>query len=1296
MKKRMVSLLLACCLVLALLPTMASAGMFETPTVLEVGGTSIIGGGYWKTTADGKLTTDGASASDYNVAYTAGTKDLTLNNADIKGFSWSRYGVVGRLNQAGIWAGIHTDGTINLILIGENTVDLTGWGEFNADCAGIAVGNEYQDITFSGDGDLEVKSGESVGHSFGLLSYGAVTMSGKGTVTLLGGECGYNKTSAGIYNMGSMEDNHPEIAPRTGTLIAGTDFGGASSFGVYGKMLLSEWNYSVKGAEFEGNFTAYCGKAELAVALSLPPLYSPVGNSALMGSEDRTGAGYTAYDAIDNGLYTYVTVKHDLKTGANIDASSFAKLKTTPYTITVTAASIDGSNPGNQEIEYALGSFNANLPSIGWQKETLFTGLTPRKAYTVYARTAATTEYAAGPAKAIAISTPVDAVTDDNDVSVYTGLSVDGIAIDKSKDLAYKHVGDDAGWMSYDSATRTLTLGGTVTITHGCQTPKYGEAVGIFSNAELHIVLADGAVVNINMKNYARDRDLVRDFETSTPLTGRCYGILNQGDLTIDAAEGCKVTPQLNINVVGAATAIGIRAKEVRDASSAVLEDGAVTIGAVDTNITVRGITGPVTINPSLLAQQANGYPNVTGISSGDNITLNGVTGENAASSTQYHVQTVGGYNGHLFTAGATGYGEVHMNGGYVYVETNARNGNDRISYNAIKWALGYTCTDSEDNRVEMKDAYWVKGGATFDPNGEPVLKGELVISGTLEKDYKLTATIKNGNLGSGDEPVYQWYRYRYGTETAINGAVYPNYTLHSADVDYQIYCVVTCDGFAGSLVSEKTGKISAGPNVPAVYIAGVQLTKLNAADVLKDSGVSYEGKISYDPATNILTLDNVTLTETGGQSAIIYLKGDYEGFTINLVGENTLSTTVAGKMAISCEAVMFTGDGTLYAHADYPNKATIHAPWQMDVGGNCSIVTSCINNNNVKASFSDMTATELGALNAGDLNVSGNSSIYAYVDDGEDGNSKCAAIDVTYVTTIKDNANVVAKGSRHEAFVTGYLSIEGGSVKAENVGTGFQYIYGKEKDRVKIETDQYPALKVTDMNLKNYGITKIPGKLAISDAKLEVYSELGYGIQEQETGDSLARGDDGKPTLVHTVLVDNLEINNSTVIVRIGAKAASIAPIKMEDKDGGTIIADNCTVYAGADTNGADAVAVSTDKIADAFRNKGNRYVRLIGGTAVDVGTEVKESETETTITADIAAGPKSEKEASVLIVRFNAAGKFAGLKYQTAVLSGKTWTIEASFATPQPGDTYKIYVLDGTRYVPMRNAALVHVNNS
>ncbi|MBU5456205.1 hypothetical protein [Oscillibacter sp. MSJ-31] len=1277
MKKRIVSLLMAFCLITTLLPTMTSAlDMNAVPTLLYVGGTNVIGGGYWKTTADGGLTAEGASASDYNVAYTAGTHSLTLNNASIKKYSWSRYGVVGYINQAGIWAGIHTDGSLVINLIGENTIDLTGAGTLDADCAAIALGQEYQWLTFTGDGNLTAKSGKTSGNSFGALATASVTMSGTGTVKLLGGECGYNKGSAGIYNQGSMEDNDAIIAPRTGTLIAGTDFGGASSFGVYGKMLLSEWNYNVKGAEFEGDFTAYCGEADLAVALSLPPLYSPMGSSVLMGSEDRTGENYTAYDAMDNGLYTYVTVKHNLKTGASINESSFDELSKTPYTITVTTASIDGSNPGNQEIEYALGSYNANLPSIGWQKETLFTGLTPRKTYMVYARTAATTEYAAGPAKAIAVAMPVDAVTTDNDVSVYTGLSVDGIAIDKSKDLAYKAVGGDDGWMSYNSASRTLTLGGTVTITHGCQTIGYGEAVGIYSNAELHIVLADGAVVNINMKNYARDRDLVRDSETEkngdkvvrgTPLTGRCYGILNYGDLTIDAAEGCKVTPKLNINVVGAATAFGIYAKEVRDASSAVLEDGDVTIGAVDTNITVRGITGPVTINPSLLTQQANGYPNVTGISSGDDITFNGVTGENENSSTQYHVQTVGGYSGHLFTAGATGYGVVQMNGGYVYVENNGRNGNYRISYNDMKWALGYTCEDAEGNRVAMDDAMWIKGSAAFNPNGEPVLKGTLKISGTLEKDDKLTATIDGSNVVDVRRVNYRWYRYRYGAATAISGAVYATYTLGAADIGYQIYCVATCVGYAGSLVSDKTDKVEAGPDIPEVYIAGIQLTKQNAADVLKDSGVSYEGKVSYDPATNVLTLDDVTLTGTGEKDAIITATGIGNGISIKLVGENTLSTTVSGKMAIYCNAVAFFGDGTLNAHADYPRIATIRASGQMDVGGDCSINVTCKNS----LDTSGLTKTQPGALNASDLNVYDNSVIYAKVDDANDGgNAKCSAIDVPYTATIKDNAQVIAIGSHHEAFVAGYLHIEGGSVRAECTGSGYKYTASTSSGKQwREDATEYPALRLTTLNIASYGIKNGGSKLSVSNGRLELVSTLGYGIRHEDT-DIDINSDTKDP--------DNITIANGTITIKIGAK--KMAPVTMDDTDG-VIITDNCTVYAGAAEDGSDA----KESTKDAFLTTGSRYVQLVSDSYVGLDAERENG----TVTVSATVGAGAAEQAALLIVRYDAAGKLMGMRQPTLDLFSGTQTITAVFADAAASDTYKVFLFNGTSYVPM-NAAI------
>ena len=95
---------------------------------------------------------------------------------------------------------------------------------------------------------------------------------------------------------------------------------------------------------------------------------------------------------------------------------------------------------------------------------------------------------------------------------------------------------------------------------------------------------------------------------------------------------------------------------------------------------------------------------------------------------------------------------------------------------------------------------------------------------------------------------------------------------------------------------------------------------------------------------------------------------------------------------------------------------------------------------------------------------------------------------------------------------------------------------------KIRIENAQYPALKVTDINLAMYGITKIPPKLTISNAKVEIYSELGYGILEQETGVHSQKIDGKWVDDVHTELVDNLEIYNSTVIVLIGADAKSIA----------------------------------------------------------------------------------------------------------------------------------------------------------
>ncbi len=1283
MKKRTVSLLLTLCLLLTLLPTAASAlDMNAVPTQLEVGGVSIIEGGYWKDDGSGGLVK--ADASDYTVYYKAGTRNLTLNKADIRKGSASRYGLIstGSGVQQSIFAGIHTDGSLVITLIGENTVDLTGLGEITGDCAGIALGNEYQWLTFTGIGSLTVRSGEATGHSFGIFTRASVTVGAtRGedlandncTVNVYGGPCGYNKISAGIYDAGTLDDFDAVIKPKCGKLVAGTEYGSAGSYGVYGKVELSE---SGRDPYPNGNFTAFCGEATTAAALSTLPLYMPTESTAALLAKKDDGE-LVAYRNEENGLYTRVELHHDLETGASIGSVNVKSV--TPYTIEVEPIADAGNG---QVVEYALTkSGETRTPAAGWQTSPFFIGLSDATTYEVVARTAATTEYAAGPCVRAAATTERES---NYGISVGTGLSVDGIAINRDNDLAKRQVGDDkSGWMTYDKDTRTLTLGGKVVITHGCKTIGSGEAVGIFCNNSLNIVLADGAEVSIDMANYARDPGLTKSLEgklqngklvNSDPITGRATGILCQGDLTISAAEGCTTKPKLSINMFGAGDAQGIRTVQQRDPSSAVTVPGIVTIGAVDVDITVEAMSAQPVISPYVYSQRQNGSAGVCGIYGGDDIILNG-TGA------VLNVTTIGAYQGHLLSSGEIGYGEVFMQGTEVHLKNTARNGSYRVSYYGIKWDLGYTCTDSAGNRVAMKDAYWVTGSADFDPNGETILEGTLTITGRVTTDGTLTAKLTS-NLTTDDKPIYTWYYYRAGTSYVISSG--ESLTTCKLSYNYygsQIYCVVTCTGYAGQIESKKTAEVSYTNGFPPIFVCGKQLDYDNADDVFGD------GKVSYDMSTSTLTLENVDLSETGDQDAIIVAGQGlfHTPIVINLVGDNKLTTTVSGKMAINCDSLTFTGSGSLEVFAAYPPKdnGALNASWKLDIQGDCSITTSCINNETVADhTGSVIKQTESGALVTNDLTISGNSSLYAYVDDDDYGkNTKCSAIYVACVTTVKDNAQIVAKSSCHEAFITGYLRIEGGSVRAENIGSGFKYTTYK----VFTETDQYAALKLSDYDLYSTNLKEGGPKIQMADGKLDVYSELGLGILVDNTFPRPTKPGQEAPNVL-----ENIEITNGTLTASVGTK--NTATIKFVDPES-QLIADNCTVYAGAETDGSDAAL----KTKDAFLSSDYRYVRLIAGSSVDVDTDCKDDGTTTAISADISAGPDAaSKEAAVVIVRFNKNGRLVGIEYRTATLTGDTWRIEVSFKNALPDDTYKIYVIDGARRTPLRNALLVLKNGT
>ena len=90
------------------------------------------------------------------------------------------------------------------------------------------------------------------------------------------------------------------------------------------------------------------------------------------------------------------------------------------------------------------------------------------------------------------------------------------------------------------------------------------------------------------------------------------------------------------------------------------------------------------------------------------------------------------------------------------------------------------------------------------------------------------------------------------------------------------------------------------------IKIAGVDVTALNCKDLSVIDGV--EGKISYDPETNTLTMEDVTINITG-ENAGIWNRG-VKDMKINLVGNNTITSSEA-CISIS-ETSTISGSGTL------------------------------------------------------------------------------------------------------------------------------------------------------------------------------------------------------------------------------------------------------------------------------------------------------------------------------------------------------------------------------------------------
>ena len=103
------------------------------------------------------------------------------------------------------------------------------------------------------------------------------------------------------------------------------------------------------------------------------------------------------------------------------------------------------------------------------------------------------------------------------------------------------------------------------------------------------------------------------------------------------------------------------------------------------------------------------------------------------------------------------------------------------------------------------------------------------------------------------------------------------------------------------------TDKVVIEPDSYGIKIAGKDVTSLNYKDLSVIDGV--DGKISYNPKTKTLTMEDVTI-KTGENVGI--LNNAVRGLKINLVGNNTITITSSEACISILEPSTISGSGTL------------------------------------------------------------------------------------------------------------------------------------------------------------------------------------------------------------------------------------------------------------------------------------------------------------------------------------------------------------------------------------------------
>ncbi|WP_288310366.1 hypothetical protein [uncultured Prevotella sp.] len=164
--------------------------------------------------------------------------------------------------------------------------------------------------------------------------------------------------------------------------------------------------------------------------------------------------------------------------------------------------------------------------------------------------------------------------------------------------------------------------------------------------------------------------------------------------------------------------------------------------------------------------------------------------------------------------------------------------------------------------------------------------------------------TIRNSRVKAkgceGDLNDYE----EYGSITDLNDLVLEGCHFHlPGDARFNDELGRVVDGSGGSIT---TDTVVIEPDSYGIWVADKEVTTLNHKDLSGIDGV--EGKLSYNPATNTLTMEDVTITRTDIYNGI---RNSYQkDLKIKVVGNNSITTSFS--CIFLTHASTISGSGTL------------------------------------------------------------------------------------------------------------------------------------------------------------------------------------------------------------------------------------------------------------------------------------------------------------------------------------------------------------------------------------------------